>query len=130
VTVPVALWLERRLRVLEMGDDLASGLGVRPVRVRLVAIAIGAIAAGLAAALTGPIGFVALVAPAIARRLVRTEGIVLVPSIVAGAALTAVADLLARELFSPTQVPIGLFTAAIGAPYLLYLLHRARGFRS
>ncbi|WP_291378932.1 iron ABC transporter permease [Demequina sp.] len=130
VTIPLALWLERRLRVLEMGDDLASGLGVRPVRLRLAAIALGALAAGLAAALTGPIGFVALVAPAIARRLVRTEGIALVPSIVAGAALTAVADLLARELFSPTQVPIGLFTAAIGAPYLLYLLHRARGLRS
>lgn len=129
-TVPVALWLERRLRVLEMGDDLAAGLGVRPVRVRLAAIALGALAAGLAAALTGPIGFVALVAPAIARRLTRTEGIALVPSIITGAALTAVADLLARELFAPTQVPIGLFTAAIGAPYLLYLLHHAKGLRS
>ena len=129
-TVPVALWLERRLRVLEMGDDLAAGLGVRPVRVRLAAIALGALAAGLAAALTGPIGFVALVAPAIARRLVRTEGIVLVPSIIAGAALTATADLFAREIFAPTQVPIGLFTAAIGAPYLLYLLRRARGWNS
>ncbi len=130
VTVPVALWLERHLRVLEMGDDLAAGLGVRPLRLRLTAIGIGALAAGLAASLTGPISFVALVAPALARRLARTEGIVLVPSMLAGAALTAVADLAARELFAPTQVPVGLLTAAIGAPYLLFMLHRAKGMQS
>lgn len=126
VVLPLAAALQRRLRVLEMGDDLAAALGVPLVRVRVGAVALAGVAAGLATAVTGPIGFVALVAPAVARSLARSGALVLGTSALVGAALTAVADLVARELFSPTQLPIGLVTAAIGAPYLLVLLARLR----
>lgn len=125
--VPAAAWYQRRLRVMEMGDDLAAALGVNLVRVRLGAVALSGVAAGLATAVTGPIGFVALVAPAIARRLSASGGIVIGASALMGACLTSVADLVAREALSPTQLPIGLLTAAIGAPYLLVLLTRLRG---
>jgi iron complex transport system permease protein len=125
--VPAAAWYQRRLRVMEMGDDLAAALGVNLVRVRLGAVALSGVAAGLATAVTGPIGFVALVAPAIARRLSASGGIVIGASALMGACLTSVADLIAREALSPTQLPIGLLTAAIGAPYLLVLLTRLRG---
>jgi len=127
VIIPAAAWYQRRLRVMEMGDDLAAALGVNLVRVRLGAVALSGIAAGLATAVTGPIGFVALVAPAIARRLSASGGIALGASALMGACLTSLADLLAREALSPTQLPIGLLTAAIGAPYLLLLLTRLRG---
>lgn len=127
VVVPLVLLLARRLRVLEMGDDLAAGLGVRVARVRLGAVGLAAVAAGAAAALVGPVAFIALVAPALARRLTRSGGVTLVPAILMGVVLTLAADLAARELFSPTQLPIGLFTALIGGPYLMYLLVRSRG---
>src|SRR5690606_5508858 len=124
--VPAAAWYQRRLRVMEMGDDLAAALGVNLVRVRLGAVALSGVAAGLATAVTGPIGFVALVAPAIARRLSASGGIVIGASALMGACLTSVADLVAREALSPTQLPIGLLTAAIGAPYLLVVLKIGR----
>lgn len=127
VVVPLAAYLQRRLRVIEMGDDLAAALGVRVMRVRFVAVAVAALAAGLATAVTGPIGFVALVAPAVARQLGRSGGIVIGTAATIGALLTVVADLAARELLAPTQLPIGVLTAAIGAPYLLFLLTRLRG---
>jgi len=122
-----AAWLQRRMRVIEMGDDLAGALGVRVPVVRFAAVGIAAISAGIATALAGPIGFVALVAPAIARRLVGSGAIALGASAVVGALLTVVSDLIAREMLAPMQLPIGLVTAAIGAPYLLILLTRLRG---
>lgn len=127
VLAPAAAWFQRRLRVIEMGDDLAGALGVRVPLVRFAAVALAALAAGIATALAGPIGFVALVAPAIARRLVGSGSIALGASAVVGALLTVVSDLVAREALAPTQLPIGLITAAIGAPYLLILLSRIRG---
>ena len=122
-----ASYLQRRLRVIEMGDDLAAALGVRVMTVRFVAVAVAALAAGLATAVTGPIGFVALVAPAVARQIGRTGGIAVGTSALVGALLTVLADLAAREVLAPTQLPIGVLTAAVGAPYLLFLLTRLRG---
>lgn len=126
LTVPVALLLTRSLRALEMGDDLAASLGVRVRSVRLGTMALGAAAAGLAAALVGPVGFVALVAPALARRITRTGAIAPVPAMLMGSVLLLIADYAAREMFSPTQMPVGLFTALVGAPYLVWLLIRSR----
>lgn len=126
VTVPLALYLTRSLRALEMGDDLAASLGVHVRTVRLGTMALGATAAGLAAALVGPVGFVALVAPALARRITRTGAVAPVPAMLMGSVLLLVADYAARELFSPTQMPVGLFTALVGAPYLVWLLIRSR----
>ena len=127
VIVPIALFLTRHLRVLEMGDDLAAGLGLRPGRLRFVALVTAAVAAGLAAALVGPIAFIALVAPAIARRLTHSPGIVVGASVLMGMVLTVAADLAARELFGSAQLPVGLYTSLIGGPYLIYLIVRSKG---
>lgn len=125
--IPAVVLLTRGIRSLELGDDLAAGLGVRVTRVRLTAVVVAACAAGMAAALVGPLAFIALVAPAVARQLVNKSTYSVAPAVLMGVVLTLLADYAARELFSPTQLPIGLFTALVGGPYLIYLLVRFRG---
>lgn len=125
VLVPVALGLGRHLRALELGDDAARGLGTRVegARASLLLTAVALAAVGTAAA--GPVAFVALVAPQVARRLVGDRSLALVPSAATGALLVVAADLAARRLLSPVELPVGIFTAVLGAPYLLHLLVRA-----
>ena len=127
VFIPVAAFVTRPMRALEMGDDLAASLGVKVRTVRLGAVGLGAVTAGIAAALVGPVAFIALVAPALARRLTRSGAISPAPSMLMGTVLLLLADYAARELFSPTQLPVGLFTALVGAPYLVWLLVRNKG---
>ncbi|MDN5915583.1 MAG: iron chelate uptake ABC transporter family permease subunit [Pseudonocardia sp.] len=123
--VPAALVLSRSLRLLELGDDLARTLSPRiePARVGLLAAAVGL--AALATAASGPIGFVALVAPQIVRRLLRERSAGLLPSAGVGALVVVSADLVARTAFSPYELPVGVLTALVGAPLLVYLLVRA-----
>jgi iron complex transport system permease protein len=124
VLVPLAMLCSRSLRVLEMGDDCAAGLGVSLRRSKVAIGVIGAALAAVATAAAGPVAFVALLAPQIARRLVgeRTPG--LVPAAIVGAAMVVYSDLLARRLFAPTELPVGVVTAVLGAPFLLWLLVR------
>jgi iron complex transport system permease protein len=117
------------LRALTLGDDLARGLGVRvPVVRTVLVLAAVALAAG-AVAVAGPITFVALAAPQIAMRLTRSA----TPPVLAGAAtggvLLLAADLIARVAL-PVELPVGVVTAVLGAPFLLYLLARRTGARS
>ncbi|MGQ0615968.1 MAG: FecCD family ABC transporter permease [Acidimicrobiia bacterium] len=125
VLLPVALALGRQLRLLQLGDDTAKGLGVRVERSRAALVVAGVGLAAVATASAGPVAFVALVAPQIARRLTRSSGPDLVVSALAGAALVVLADLLARRAFAPTELPVGVVTGVVGAPYLLWLLARA-----
>lgn len=122
---PVALALGRHLRMLDLGDDAAAGLGTRVEGVRSGLLLVGVALSAIAVSCAGPIGFVALVSPQIARRLVRGSGAALLPSAAVGAALLAASDLVARRVFAPTELPVGIVTAVIGAPYLLWLLARA-----
>jgi len=122
VLVPLALALGRRLRALQLGDDVARALGVRVDRTRALLLVAAVGLAAVATASAGPIGFVALVAPQVARRLVGGGSIALVPSALAGACLVLLSDLAARRLFAPAELPVGVVTAVIGAPYLLWLL--------
>lgn len=125
VLLPVAMAVARQLRLLELGDDLARTLAGSVEVSRGVLIAVGVGLAALATAAAGPVGFVALVAPQIARRLVaeRVAGLLAAGAI--GALLVVASDLLARELFAPTALPVGVVTAFLGAPYLLVLMARA-----
>ncbi|ONI67269.1 hypothetical protein BWI15_29405 [Kribbella sp. ALI-6-A] len=125
VLVPAALASSRQLRLLELGDDLARTLAGRVELSRGILIAIGVGLAALATAAAGPIAFVALVAPQIARRLLaeRVAGLLAAGAI--GALLVVSADLLARQLFAPIPLPVGVVTAFLGAPYLLLLMARA-----
>lgn len=125
VLVPTAIALARPLRLLELGDDTARGLGVRVEVARGALLLVGVALAALATASAGPVAFVALVAPQIARRLTGGRTLALLPAAATGALLLVSADLVARRLFAPTELPVGVFTSILGAPYLLYLLARA-----
>jgi iron complex transport system permease protein len=125
VLMPLSMASARQLRAIELGDDVASGLGIDLRRSKLALTLSGAGLAAAATAAVGPIGFVALVSPQIARRLVRERSAGLVPAALTGAAILVVADLVARRAFAPVELPAGVVTAAVGAPYLLWLLARA-----
>lgn len=125
VLVPVILWHGRALRTMEMGDDTAKALGISVGRSRAVLAVASVLLAAAATAITGPIGFIALVAPALALRLTRNAGVTLIPSALMGAVLLLAADQLSQLMPATLQFPVGIFTAAIGAPYLLWLVWRA-----
>jgi iron-siderophore transport system permease protein len=118
------LALSAPLRILQLGDDTARGLGVKmeTVRLSLILVAVGLVAAGTAA--VGPIAFVAFVAPPIARRLTRASGVTLVPAALTGALLVLSADFIAQHAFG-TELPVGVITGTIGGTYLLWLISRA-----
>jgi iron complex transport system permease protein len=125
VLVPVTLFAARQLRALEFGDDTARGIGVGVRRAKLTLSLSGAALAAVATAAAGPVAFVALVSPQIARRLVGGHSLGLLPAAMVGALIVVASDLIARRLFAPIELPVGVVTAIVGAPYLLWLLARA-----
>ncbi|WP_229398046.1 FecCD family ABC transporter permease [Micromonospora okii] len=124
--LPALLWAGWALNSTALDDDTARGLGLRPVARRVGLAGTGVLAAAMATAQVGAVDFVALVAPQLARRLVRAERPPLLCSALLGALLLTLADLAGRRLFAPTQLPAGVLTAAIGGPYLIFLLLRRR----
>ncbi len=128
VLVPAAAATMRSLYALQLGDDLATAVGVRPERARLAVVAVAVAMAGVATAATGPIAFVALAAAPIARQLTRSA-LDLRAAALTGAVLLLAADLLARSALPSTELPVGVVTGALGAPYLLLLLARSRRVR-
>ena len=125
LTLPLAYGVLRRLATLELGDELAVGVGVEVSRTRALLLVSAALLAGVAVAVAGPIAFVALGAPHIARRLVGpTSPATLTTAALLGATLVLAADVIGQRLLAPTALPAGVVTAALGAPYLLWLLHR------
>ncbi|MFI7635781.1 FecCD family ABC transporter permease [Nonomuraea sp. NPDC049400] len=126
VLVPLALLGTRSLDALRFGDDTIAGLGVRTNLARALMILAAVLLAAVATASAGPIAFVALASPQIALRLTRSAQPPLLCSAVVGAVLTAAADLIARTAFSPLELPVGIVTAVLGAPYLIHLIWRSR----
>lgn len=122
--VPAAAALSRDVSLLAMGDDTAAGVGVDPDRTRTRAVVVSVLAAGAAVAATGPVAFVALTAPQIARRLIRTSDASVVPAALTGALLLAVADLAAQQAPLVAGLPVGVLTLGVGGLYLGYLLVR------
>ncbi|MER5771687.1 iron chelate uptake ABC transporter family permease subunit [Streptomyces sp. NPDC001985] len=120
--VPVLAVYGRPLRVLEMGDDAAHALGVPVERARLVLMASGVLLMAAATAASGPIAFVALSAPQLARRLTRAPGPGLAAAAAMGAALLLIADWAAGTVFGDRSLPVGVVTAVLGGCYLLWLL--------
>ncbi|MFY1634976.1 FecCD family ABC transporter permease [Solwaraspora sp. WMMB335] len=120
----LAAALSRRLAAAMLGDDVSAGLGVPPQRVRAVAVAVGVGLVSLATAAAGPIAFVALAAPQLARRLTRPAGPGIGGAMVMGALLVIVCDQLAQRLFAPVQLPVGVVTGSLGGLYLVWLLAR------
>ncbi|MCM2389498.1 iron-enterobactin ABC transporter permease [Streptomyces sp. CWNU-1] len=120
--LPVVLFLANRMRMLEMGDDTARSLGVRVEPNRLALVVTGVALTALVTAAAGPISFIALAAPQLARRLVRSPGVSVLPSAAMGAALLVTSDWLAQRAFAPIQLPVGVVTVSIGGVYLIWLL--------
>jgi iron complex transport system permease protein len=122
VLVPAAVALGPRLRLMELGDDAALELGLDVRRARLQVVAIGVGLAAVATAVAGPIAFVALSAPHLARRVGRLEGPAIGPAMAMGALLLVASDVLASRILAPTQLPVGVVTGLLGGIYLVWLL--------
>jgi len=124
--LPAALLLVRTLDLLNLGEDLATSLGTRVGPARLLCLGVAVALAGAAVTGAGILGFVGLLAPHLSRRLVGARHVRLLPvSMLVGALLVLAADTLGRALLPPVEVPAGIFTTLVGAPYFLYLLRRA-----
>lgn len=122
ILVPLVLGNARGLRMMEMGDDVSYALGVRVERVRLLLMVSAVLLTAGATAAAGPVSFVALTAPQLAKRLTRSPGPNLVPSLCMGATLLVVADWASQRVFGADQLPVGVVTGVLGGVYLLWLL--------
>ncbi|MFD7861319.1 FecCD family ABC transporter permease [Streptomyces sp. NPDC059783] len=122
VLLPLVFLHGPALRVMEMGDDAAYALGVRVERIRLVLMGAAVLLVAVATAAAGPIAFVSLSAPQLARRLTRSTGPNLVAATFMGAALLLVADWVSMRAFGDRQLPVGVVTGVLGGCYLLWLL--------
>lgn len=115
----------RRLDVIVLGDDVARGMGMNVQANRLLLTAIAALLAAGAVSTVGLLGFVGLIVPHIMRMVVGTNHLLLLPgSLLFGAVLMIVSDTLARTVFSPVEIPVGIVLAVLGVPFFLFLLRR------
>ncbi|MFI9204643.1 FecCD family ABC transporter permease [Streptomyces sp. NPDC053048] len=126
VLVPLVLGHGRALRMLEMGDDSAYALGVPVERTRLITMAAAVLLTAAATAAAGPIAFIALAAPQLARRLTRSPGPNLTAAACTGATLLVTADWASQHLFGADRLPVGALTGMLGGCYLLWLLFTER----
>ena len=125
LTLPLAWRLARVLDALTLGTDSAVSLGLALPKLRMVLVTVLALATGLAVSQAGLVAFVGLVSPHLVRRFVpATQSFTLVASAAAGGSLLLAADVLARSLIAPQELPVGVLTAVLGGGYLLWLLHR------
>lgn len=127
VLFPIALIYARHLNVQELGDEVATSVGSSVHVKRTILLIISVALAGAAVAIGGAINFIGLMAPHIARKLVGPSyGGVIPVSALIGSLVLLLSDLVARIAFIPLDIPAGVFTAAIGAPFFIYLLYRHR----
>ena len=120
---PLLILLSKRLEMLELGEEMATSLGVDTNKTRVLLIICAVLLIALATAATGPIAFVAFLAGPIAKRLVGSNFSALIPAGLIGVILVLAADLIGQFAFT-TRYPVGVVTGIIGAPYLIYLLIR------
>jgi iron complex transport system permease protein len=127
VLISFSIVSARTVNIQELGDELGTGVGSTIQKNRFLLLLLSTALTGSAVAFGGSIGFVGLMAPHIARRLVGSSfGTLLPVAALIGGLLVMLADLIGRTIFSPLEIPAGVFTAAIGAPYFIYLLYKTR----
>jgi iron complex transport system permease protein len=118
----LALAISRQVTILSLGEDIAKGLGQKTVGVKIASIICVLLLDGSAVAVAGAIGFIGLVIPHIVRFVVGVDYRWIIPySALFGAILLLIADILARLVIQPQEVPVGIMTALIGAPFFVYL---------
>lgn len=125
----LAALLMVELDILQLGEESAASLGLHVSRTRFLAILAAALLAGAAVSFAGLLGFVGLLAPHAARRLIGGSNVFLLPAcVLLGAAFVLFCDTLSRALFSPYELPVGIVLSLLGGPFFLWLLlHRKRG---
>lgn len=121
---PLAMALSRSLSLMRFGDAVARGLGVGLRRRRAQILGLSVLLTALAVAVAGPVGMVGLIGPEIARSLSSSRGVPLIASALAGALVMVLADLTGRLLLAPIELPVGIVTAVVGGPWLLWILMR------
>lgn len=127
IFILLSFMITRQLNIQELGEEVATSAGANVQRQRFILLLMSTALVGGAVAFAGGIGFVGLMAPHMARRLVGSSfGALLPVAALIGGLLVMLADLIGRTLFLPLEVPAGVFTAAIGAPYFIYLLFKTR----
>lgn len=127
VFIPLSLLLAKELNVQSLGEDVARGLGSKLQLSRMILLFYSVALAGAAVGVAGTISFIGLMAPHIARRLIGNTYKLIIPvSAFIGAIILLLADLAGRMLFQPLDIPAGVFTAGIGAPFFMYLLFKRK----
>ncbi|WP_134683367.1 FecCD family ABC transporter permease [Brevibacillus migulae] len=127
IFLPAAMIYARNVNVQELGDEMAQGLGASVQLHRGLLLLVCVALAGSAVAVAGAIGFIGLIAPHIARKLVGPSFDTLLPvAALIGSLMLMAADMVARTAFQPMDIPAGVFTAGVGAPFFIYLLYRNR----
>ncbi|GAA0835689.1 iron ABC transporter permease [Bifidobacterium pullorum subsp. gallinarum] len=128
VLLPYVMYKAQVMNVLNLGESMATGLGASVTREQLKLLAAAVGLAASCVAVSGGIGFVGLIAPHLARKLVGAKHQMLLPiTALVGALLVITADTLGRWIIQPSEIPTGIVVAVIGAPYFLYLLSRSKG---
>ncbi|GLT17638.1 Fe3+ dicitrate ABC transporter permease [Vibrio zhanjiangensis] len=129
ILLPFAFWLAWRLDVMGLGEESATTLGTNPKSVQAFALLAAVLLASISVSVAGTISFVGLLAPHLARLLFGHNHKMLIPaSALLGAILVTFADGLARGIQPPIELPAGVLTSVIGAPYFIFLLYRYRGW--
>ncbi len=130
VGIGASFFLSNRLNILTLGDEVATGLGLRVETTRMMLIAVASLLAASAVSVVGLLGFVGLIVPHIARRLVGPDNRILFPaSMACGAVIVVLCDTVGRTVFDPVEIPVGIIMALIGAPFFLFLLRERRAQR-
>ncbi|KAE8561993.1 FecCD family ABC transporter permease [Paenibacillus polymyxa] len=131
VLLPLVWGSYRKLNIYQLGDETITSLGVHMTRQRLLLLLLAVTLAGISVSAVGAIGFIGLMAPHMARRFVGSHNQWLIPlAALLGANLMLLGDILGRMLIVPREIPVGIMTALVGAPYFVYLLRKERSRRS
>jgi len=125
VGIALVLLIPNKLNILMLGDEVATGLGLSVEKTRFLFIIISSLLAGAAVSVVGLLGFVGLIVPHITRLFIGSDYRYLLPAtIFTGSATVMLCDTLARVLFAPVEIPVGIIMSALGAPFFLYLLRK------
>lgn len=131
IGLSVLFTLTNELDVISLGEDTAQGLGMSVKKMRTAFLGISALLAGAAVSFSGLLGFVGLIVPHVGRRLVSNENGKLIPfCAIFGAGFVTLCDLVARTVFSPYELPVGILMSCIGGPFFLFLLIKRKGGHS
>jgi len=125
VGIALILLIPNKLNILMLGDEVATGLGLNVEKTRFLFIIVSSLLAGAAVSVVGLLGFVGLIVPHITRLFIGSDYKFLLPAtIFTGSAMVMLCDTLARVLFAPVEIPVGIIMSALGAPFFLYLLRK------